>query len=125
MANITYYIYSKSDGHGIGIESRPKDDCLINLEPNQAKTLVNFDFFTQLFLNGMVIDKPASKITLTGTKLENLPNPTTVTITGNSATFVRTITDRAYEFTVDVPGEYMIKCESRVELPIEFKINIL
>ena len=71
-----------------------------------------------------VILAPKSAITLIGTKLENLPIPTKVTITGNGATFRRTITDGTYEFSINVPGEYAIKCESRVELPIDFKVNI-
>lgn len=68
--------------------------------------------------------KPESRITLTGAKLEDLPNPTTVTITGNGARFRETIEDGKFEFSVDVPGEYIVKCEAKVELPIEFKVVI-
>lgn len=78
----------------------------------------------KILVDGKIADKPASKITLIGTKLENLPNPTTVTITGHGATFRRIITDGIYEFSIDVPGKYIIKCESRVGLPITFDLEV-
>lgn len=124
MANIVYYVYEKISGAGISIESRPKGDCIINLDEGQDKTLAKFDFDTQLFDGVKVNDKPFSKIILTGTKFENLPKPTTVTITGNGAIFRETIEDGEFEFSVDVPGKYTAKCESRVELPIEFEVVI-
>ena len=124
MANIVYYIYEKISGAGVSIESRPKYDCVINLDDGYDKTSIKFDFNTQLFDGVKVKNKQPSKITLTGTKLENLPNSTSITITGNGAIFRREIADGTYTFSIDIPGEYIIKCESRTELPIEFKVTI-
>ena len=77
-------------------------------------------------------EKESSAITINATvvkagdflKLGNLSNPTTIEITGNHSHFRRVITDGEYEFSLDVPGDYLIKCESGVELPIEFKVTV-
>ena len=73
-------------------------------------------------------DTPESSIKMIqdekGVLLENLENPTRIVITGNGESFHRTITDGAYQFLIDTPGNYVIKCESDVELPIEFKVKI-
>lgn len=95
-----------------------------SLIPSDGEIIVKGDHRGKILVGGQIIDKPVSRITIIGTKLNNLPDPTEITIKGNGAIFRRTITDGVYEFSIDVPGEYTVKCESKVELPIEFKINI-
>lgn len=128
MANVTYYIYDKITGVGQGIESRPKNDCNIQLSPTQEKTLKKFDAKIELFQNGKVVGKKDPIVKMSqdakGVLLENLENPTRITITGNGTTFHRVITDGAYQFSIDTPGDYVVKCESDVELPIEFMVTI-
>lgn len=123
MGNKTYTVFSETTGERLRVSSRPKNE---GPPPIKAGTVCVEGFLenTKLYVDGKIVDKSASKIILTGTKLKNLPNATEVTITGNGATFRRTITDGIYEFTLDMPGEYMIKCESGIELPIEFKVTI-
>ena len=57
-------------------------------------------------------------------KLENMPDPTMIEVIGNYSRFRRIITDGEYEFSLDTPGNYKIKCDSGVELSIEFKVTI-
>lgn len=118
-----YSIFSSDEGHLIRILGKPKGDGPPAM--NEGEIYIEGSHRDNILVDGQITDKPESRITLTGTKLENMPNPTMVTITGNGATFRRTITDGTYQFTIDMPGEYMVKCESKVELPIEFKITIL
>lgn len=86
-----------------------------------------------IYRNGEIISKPESNIILinseataeTGTiRLTNIPNPTEVMITGNHTSFRRDVTDGEYEFSLDVVGEYTVKCDSKIELPVEFKVTI-
>lgn len=96
---------------------------------SEGESYIDGGYNDKYFLvNGKIIDKPTSKIiftgTKTGTKLKNIPNPTTVTITGYGTTFKRVITDGTYKFSVDMPGEYTVKCEPGIELPIEFKVTM-
>ena len=83
--------------------------------------------------NNEIINKPESSIILvnseatasTGTIiLSNMPNPTKVHITGNGDTFNRKIIDGSYEFSLDVAGDYIIKCEPDIKQPIEFQVRI-
>ena len=56
--------------------------------------------------------------------LSNLVNPTKVSITGNGQTFIRNVNEKSYDFMLDTPGDYVVSCESQIELPIEFKVRI-
>lgn len=116
-----YTIFSQN-GQVSRVILKPNSDGYPKLKGGEI--YVEGDHKNKIYLNGQIIDKPKSKITLTGTKLENLPNPTIVTISGNGATFRETIEDGEFEFSVDVPGEYVVKCESKVELPVEYKVVI-
>lgn len=123
-----YTIFDKITGAMTRQISKPKNDGPpvvsgneIYLKGDNCKNIVVFDERSQAVV---LYDKPKSSITLTDTKLENLPNPTIVTISGNGATFRETIEDGEFEFSVDVPGEYVVKCESKVELPVEYKVVI-
>lgn len=87
-----------------------------------------------IYRDGEIVEKPESSIALvnseaaaeTGTiKLTNMPNPTAVMITGNHTTFRESIEDGEFEFSLDVAGEYTVKCDSKIELPIEFKVTII
>ena len=91
---------------------------------SDGQIFLSGDHKGKILVGDKIIFKPKSKITLTGTKLENLPNPTTVTISGNGATFRETITDGVLRFNIDTPGEYLVRCESDVELPAEFKVTL-
>ena len=117
------YTVFNADGTRRRLVSKPDADGPPKV--GKGRSYLPGEIKNKLFVNKVLIDKPESKITLIGTKLENLPNPTTVTIAGNGATFRRTITDGIYEFTLDMPGEYMIKCESKVELPITFDLEVI
>ena len=116
-----YTIFSQN-GQVSRVILKPNSDGYPKLKGGEI--YVEGDHKNKIYLNGQIIDKPKSKITLTGTKLENLPNPTIVTISGNGATFRRTIKDGVYEFSIDEPGNYAIKCESRVGLPITFDLEV-
>lgn len=120
-----YTLIDEATGLVLRKRRKPDGEGEPELKPGQIYIVGHdIDARTQLYLDGQVVNKQIPQITLTGTKLENLPNPTKVTITGNGASFHKTITDGTYEFSIDVTGKYTVKCDSRVELPIEFKATI-
>ncbi len=126
-----YTVFSRK-GPIVRIISKPQSDGPPGLKFNETFIPGNHKdkiiFVTEKSQAITLHEKPESSITLaTGDgffKLENLENPTRIIITGNHASFHRVITDGEYEFSIDDPGEYLIKCRSDVEQPIEFKVTI-
>lgn len=128
----TYTIFA-SDGTQARKVSKPKADGPPAID--NGETMFEGSYSDDMVLiDGEIINKPESSIVLvnseataeTGTiKLVNVPNPTEVVITGNHTTFRETIEDGGLEFSLDVAGEYTVKCESKLELPVEFKVVIL
>lgn len=47
-----------------------------------------------------------------------------IRITGNGQSFYRNVTDKSYEFLLDTPGNYVVQCESDVQLPITFNLRV-
>lgn len=124
MANKLYSIFSSDGTHKCNLSTPELDPQLLPDEEKGEVIIEGHYDNSVIYRDGKIIEKPESNIILTGTKLENLPNPTKVIITGNGAAFRETIEDGEFEFSIDVPGEYTVKCESRIELPIEFKVTI-
>lgn len=131
MFKKTYTKFDK-DGRPVYTLTAYDEDVLPSLDLGEIYKEGQFDN-TKILVDGEIIEKPESSIVLTNSEataktgtisLTNIPNPTTVTITGNYTTFRRDITDGEYEFSIDVAGKYTVKCDSRVELPIEFKVTI-
>lgn len=132
-----YIIYDKLTGAGICKKTKPDSEGPpfdLDLSFGEEFTYVSFDISTQLFLDGQVIEKPESKITINKTSakalaesiiLSNIPNPTIFKMSGNTQTFWQIITDGICEFILDTPGEYTIICESKIELPIVFEVTII
>lgn len=116
-----YTIFSK-EGVSIRIIRKPDADGPPSLNENESYVIGNHK--NKILVDGQITDKPESRITLTGTKLEKLPNPTEVTITGNGARFREIITDGEFYFSIDTPGKYIVKCKSSIELQKEFEVII-
>ena len=128
-----YTIFSKKSGKNLRRISKPRSDGSPGLNKDEIffPGEISPDKILSINEKPQAIslrDKPESSIKMSqdakGVLLENIENPTMIIITGNHASFRRVITDGEYEFSIDEPGEYLIKCESEVELPIEFKVTV-
>lgn len=127
-----YTIFDKTTGKHLCVMGIPKSDGLPKLKkteiylPGKYKNKVVFVNEESQAIS--LHDKSISSVKMSqneqGVLLENLENPTRITITGNGATFHRVIIDGTYQFSIDIPGDYVVKCESDIELPIEFKVKL-
>lgn len=133
MVSKMFTVFSGTNNTQLYIKSKPVADgppCLkddeVYIEGRYGKEY--------LLINNEVVLKPESSITISSLEavvsigtitLSNMPNPTRVTITGNGQIFNRNITDGSYSFSLDVAGDYTVKCEADTELPIEFQVRII
>lgn len=128
-----YTIFSKETGVQLRVISKPNASGppLVTEGEIYRTGIFGRD---SILVGGQVTQKPPPSITINTTQakasietitLSSIPNPTKIIITGNDSCFIRNITDGLYEFSIDVPGNYIVKCETDIELPIEFKVTIL
>lgn len=71
-------------------------------------------------LNGAVVPRPANPSTLSGMKISNVPNPSTVTIDGENPT---TVTDGEVDLSFTQPGTYKIVVSSWPALDAVFEVT--
>lgn len=88
-----------------------------------------------ILVNDETIKKPVSSITISTSEitattgeviLSNIPSAgARIRITGNGQSFYRNVTDKSYEFLLDTPGDYVVQCESDVQLPVTFNLRVV
>lgn len=132
MSNTIYTIFDKNTGAQKFIWNIPSTEDVPQVGVDEIIKEGTFSSDKILLFNN-IFNKQLSKIMISGNKiktkeyitLSNLENPTKVEIQGKNIYFEREIIDNNYEFSFDLPGEYIIKCDSQLELPIEFKIEVI
>ena len=71
-------------------------------------------------LNGTILERPANPTTITGMKLLNVPNPSTVTIDGASP---HQVTDGEVDLSFTQPGTYTVVVSSWPALDATFQVT--
>jgi hypothetical protein len=75
---------------------------------------------TDYVLNGVITPRPANPTTISGMQLSSIPNPSTVTIAGESPT---TVTDGEVELSFTQPGTYDVQVSSWPALTATFSVT--
>ena len=128
----TYTVFDKESGVPIYCTNVPIKDGMPNV--GDGKAVKPGNHLNKILAYNNLFDRPKCSIKLLNDnakasteyiKLADIPNPTIIEVEGNGEAFVRKITDGEYEFSIDTPGEYTIKCEPCDELPVEFKVHIV
>jgi hypothetical protein len=78
------------------------------------------DINADYVLNGVITPRPVNPTTLTGMKLLNVPNPSSVTIDGVNP---QQVTDGEVDFTFTQPGTYTVVVSSWPALDATFKVT--
>lgn len=135
MSGTKYIIYNINTGKPRGFQVRPKGDPPHNLPQNHVCFEGDCDLITDLIINDKITPRPESSITISTSeimattgevKLSNIPSSgAKIRITGNGQSFYRNVTDKSYEFLLDTPGNYVVQCESDVQLPITFNLRVV
>lgn len=75
---------------------------------------------TDYVLSGVITPRPANPSTISGMTISNVPNPSTVTIAGESPTAV---TDGEIELSFTQPGTYNVQVSSWPALAATFSVT--
>lgn len=75
---------------------------------------------TDYVLDGVITQRPANPSTISGMKISNVPNPSTVTIDGVNPT---TVTDGEVDLAFTLPGTYKVVVSSWPALDAVFEVT--
>jgi hypothetical protein len=90
------------------------------LQTGQSIVQGDADPATDYVLKGVITPRPANPTTLTGMKLLNVPNPSTVTIDGVNP---QQVTDGEVDLSFTQPGTYTITVSSWPMLDASFRVT--
>lgn len=90
------------------------------LEAGQSIVLGEGRHGVDYVLNGVITPRPANPSTISGMKISNVPNPSTVTIDGVNP---QTVTDGEVDLSFTQPGTYAVVVSSWPMLDATFKVT--
>jgi hypothetical protein len=111
--------FVKHDGTGRILYTGHVPDSMLKLQGDNV-VAASANVKTDYILNGAVTPRPTNPTTLSGMKLLNVPNPSTVTIAGVNP---QTVTDGEVDLEFTQPGTYTIVVSSWPALDATFTVT--
>lgn len=95
---------------------------MVDLQPlpdGHVRLFGSGSFITDYVKDGQILPRPVSTATLNGMTLENLPNPCTITMQGNT----HACTDPTCELSFSQPGTYTVVVSAFPMLDATFQVT--